>query len=371
MKITHVETIPLCIPIKRTHKISSFTLNNGYFLLVKVDTDEGITGFGEASLSMGPVFPDETLRGAKSIVEEVFSSLLIGRNPFNHEAIMKDLDRAALRNTTVKTSVELALFDIMGKKLEVPVYNLLGGIYRDSVPVSWSIAMGDVDKEIEEMKEKISQGHHIFKIKFGFLSPEEDMFRLEKIKEAVNPETDIRIDVNQGWTPDVAIPTIRQIEKKGYQVTFIEQPVANWDIRGMARINQAVETPIMADESLFSIFDAQNIINTQAADIFALKIMKHGGLKATQKVAALAESANIPCYVGSNLETGIATLASLHVALSTEIIRYGCELFGPLLLSDDILKNPIIYSDGQLRVPEGDGLGAEIDFGKVDQYRFD
>ncbi len=369
MKIVKVNATPIAIPIFRTHKIASYTLNAGYFVLVELATDDGLVGIGEAPLSMGPVFPEETWQGSVSLIQDYFAKILVGKDPFNVEEIMRELDRSATRNFTTKCAVEFALYDLMGKVLNLPAYSLLGGSYRVNIPLSWSLAIGDPEKDAEEGARLVEKGHRIFKIKFGFLDPEMDITRLKAIRAAVGNDVDLRIDVNQGWTPDVAIRTIRRIEQLDLRPTFIEQPVPAWDVKGMALIAHAVETPIMADEGLFTLSDALAIIELKAADIFAIKLMKHGGYLRSKQIAALAEAADIPCYVGSNLETGVATLACLHFVASTPMVTYGCELFGPKLLTDDVLSIPVEYSPGMVHCPSRPGIGASLDPQKVEKYR--
>lgn len=369
MKITEVSTVPIAIPIFRTHKIASFTLNAGYFVLVKLRTDEDLTGYGEASLSMGPVFPEETWQGAVSLIDDYLAPHLIGKNPFQVEAIVRVLDQAATRNFTAKFAIETALYDLIGQALNCPAYDLLGGASRMEIPLSWSLASGDPEQEVREATEWVEQGHRIFKVKFGFLDPEADIARLKAIRQAVGESVDLRIDVNQGWTPEIAVPAIRRIEDLGLRPTLVEQPVAGWDLKGLARITRSVDTPIMVDEGLYTLQDAQAVVQLEAADIFAIKLMKHGGFLRSKQIVALAEAANLPCYVGSNLETGLATLACLHFAVSTPRVSYGCELFGPKLLVDDILTEPVEYGPGSIRCPARPGIGAHIDQGKVDKYR--
>jgi muconate cycloisomerase len=369
MKITKVTATPIEIPIIRTHKIASFTLHAGYFVMVELETDVGLVGYGEAPLSMGPVFPEETWQGSTSLVIDYFAPLLVGKDPFDLESIMRELDRSATRNFTTKFAIEIALFDLMGKHVDRPVFDLLGGPYQLEVPLSWSLAIGDPEEDASEAVKLVQKGHHIFKIKFGFLDPETDITRFKAIRQAVGSEVDLRIDVNQGWTPEIAIRTIRRMEKMGLEPTFIEQPVPAWDLKGLARVTRAVETPIMVDEGLFTLQDAKQVIEMEAADIFAIKVMKHGGFRRAKQIASLAESADIPCYVGSNLETGLATLACLHFVVSTPNVTYGCELFGPKLLTDDILLHEIDYGPGVIRCPSKPGLGAEIDCEKIEEYR--
>jgi muconate cycloisomerase len=369
MKITKVNTIPIAIPLIRTHKIASFTLHAGYFVVVELETDDGLVGYGEAPLSMGPVFPEETWQGSMSLINDYFGQILPGKDPFHVREIMRELDRASTRNFSTKFAVEIALFDLMGKALDRPVYDLLGGPYQLEVPLSWSLAIGSPEEDAKEAARLVANGQRIFKIKFGFLGPDEDIARLVAIREAVGNEVDLRIDVNQGWTPEVAIQTIRRIENLDLRPTFLEQPVPAWDLRGMARITRAVETPIMLDEGMFTPYEALEAVRLEAADIFAIKVMKHGGFLRSKQIAGIAEAANIPCYVGSNLETGIATLACLHFVASTPNVTYGCELFGPKLMSDDILAEPVEYPPGKVICPEKPGLGVMIDWDRIEKYR--
>ena len=369
MKITDINAFAIALPLHRTHKIASFTIQHGYFVIVQVDTEEGLTGYGEASLSIGPVFPEETYFSSLHMVNDYFRHHLIGKDAFNVEEIVRLMDRLATRNFATKAAVEFALFDLMGKAVGRPVTDLLGGRFRPTIPLSWSLATGDPAAEVQEAEKMMALGHRIFKIKAGFLTPTQDVPRLITIRRALGDDVDIRIDVNQGWTPDVAIPTIKRIEDAGINPTFIEQPVTAADFDGMGRIARAVDTPIMADEGLFTMQDALRLIEVGGADIFAIKLAKHGGFLRAKQIAALAEAANIPCYVGGNLETGLATLAYAHFAASTSIVRYGCELFGPMLFKDDILVNPVDYTGAEVHVPTGPGLGAELDQGKLDKYR--
>jgi muconate cycloisomerase len=369
VKITKVDAVPIAIPLIRPHKLANFVLTDGYFVLVELEADEGLTGYGEAPLSMGPVFPEETWQGSVSLVKDYFAPLLTGKDPFDIDGIMHELDRAATRNFSTKSAIEIALHDLTGKAVGRPIYDLLGGPFQLEAPLSWSLATGSPEEEIREASNLVAEGHRIFKMKFGFLEPAEDIARLMALREALGPDIDLRIDVNQGWTSDLAIQAIRKIEKLDLRPTFIEQPVPAWDVKGLAQISRSVQTPIMVDEGLYTLADARSLIELDAADIFALKVPKHGGLRRAKQVAAIAEAADIPCYLGSNLDTGLGTLACLHFLASTPNITYGCELFGPKLLTNDILVEPIEYGPGWVRCPSRPGIGATLDRGEIDKYR--
>lgn len=367
MRITKIELTTVKIPIVRTHKIATYTLNAGIHVLVAIHTDNGLVGLGEAPLSMGPVFPEETWETAISVIRNPLATALLGKDPFDIEAINVEMKKLAKGNFTAKASLDFAVHDLMSKAVKLPLYDLIGGAYRDRIPMSWSFGIGDAKLEVEEALERVKQGFRIFKIKVAFVSEREDIERVRLIREAVGDEIDLRLDCNQGWRPDKAIKLIKKMER--YELGFVEQPVPSWDIRGLARIAKAVDTPIMADESLFTPSDALTIIENDAADIFAIKLMKHGGILDSKKIVALAEAADIPCYIGSNLETGVATAICAHFGAATSNVTYGCELFGPFLLRDDIIRTPIKYQDGTISAPaQGPGLGVELDPEKVSNY---
>ena len=186
------------------------------------------------------------------------------------------------------------------------------------------------------------------------------------VRETVGSDVKIRLDANAGWDYITAFKGINAMEK--FDIEFLEQPLPKWDIDNMARLGNAIKTPIMADESVCTLQDAINIIRKDAASIFSLKAEKHGGLYNSKKVAGIAEGAGISCYVGCMIETGIGTAAYAHLAASTKNVTYGCELFGPLAIKEDIIVDPIKYEKGYIFVPEGPGLGIELDEDKIEKF---
>jgi muconate cycloisomerase len=264
-------------------------------------------------------------------------------------------------------AVECALFDLLGKAHNLPVYALLGGKCRHRVPLSWSLAIGDAEAEIAEAKRLMADGQRIFKLKTGVGDPEHDVQRVAALRAALGDTADLRIDANQGWDVSTAVRTLRRMASS--QITFAEQPVPRWDIDGLAEISRSVTMPIMADESVCTPQDAFRVASCRAAQIFSLKLTKSGGFLATKKIAGIAEAAGIPCYVGCMIETSVGTAAYLQFTVSARQVTYGCELFGPLLLQDDIVVNPVRYAGGNIETPQGPGLGVTLDEAKIEQYR--
>lgn len=336
------------------------------YVLVRLLTDTGIEGLGEASALGGPTWSGESAESIQATVERYLKPVLLGQEATTVERLLRLMGTAVQDNLFAKAAVEMALLDAVGKFHGLPVYQLLGGLYRESVPLSWSLASGDIDEELDEAREMMSRGIGIFKLKVAALPPERDVERVLRIREALGPGVSLRIDANQGWDRSTAIRAIGRMAEAG--LDFAEQPVPRWDMAGMSAIAGAVSVPLMADEGLCTPQDALALIRAEAAGVFGLKVTKMGGLLASKRVSHLAEAAGIPCYAGCMIETSLGTAAYLHLACSAPQVTLGCELFGPLLINGDIATQPTRYQGGHVLAPEGPGLGVELDEGLVREF---
>jgi muconate cycloisomerase len=219
--------------------------------------------------------------------------------------------------------------------------------------------VADAGAEIEEARAKVAGGHRIFKIKTAARPVAEDVERVRRLREAVGPDVSLRVDANQGWDRPTALRAIRALESFG--LDFVEQPVPRWDFEGMAEIGRRVNVPIMADESCFSPQDALQIARLGGVSILGLKVTKSAGIIGTMAIARIAEAAGMGCYVGCMIETSLGTAAYLQVALAATPVTWGCELFGPLLLKGDVVREPVRFADGAILALDGPGLGVEVD----------
>ena len=331
------------------------------YIVVKIVSDSGVVGFGEATPDIG--FFGETLEEVKSAIDLYLGPRLVGKNPFDREEILRQLDFRG--NSCARSALDLALHDLMGKTLNIPVYDLLGGLCRDKVVVALEIGGGPPAEMAAACAKYVKQGVRAFKPKIGGY-PDEDVERLRAIREAVGRDVSIRADANQGYTVKEAIRLCRQAEKFDVGLTLLEQPVGYWDLKGMAEVRSAVETLIEADESAFSVNDVMNIIREGAADVINIKIEKVGGFYNAKKVAALAESAGLQCVIGTAFGLGLTIAAKLHLAASTSIIKDAVE-FTEVRLHDNLLAAPhdkrltLPLTDGCFEVPQGPGLGVVFD----------
>jgi len=359
MKIASVRVIQADIPVERPHKMSFTTLEAVNFVFVRLETPDGLVGWGEAACLGGPTWSEESSESIAATIERYIAPWLIGRDASGIETLVREMGRRVQGNPFARAAVEMALWDMNGRALSVPVHRLLGGRVRDRVPLSWSLAVADPAAEIEEARAKVARGHRIFKIKTAARPVSEDIERVRKLREALGPGISLRIDANQGWDRPTALTAIRALAP--FQVDFVEQPVPRWDLEGMAEIGRRVDTPIMADESCFTPQDAFAIARLGGVSILGLKLTKSAGLTGSMAIARIAEAAGMGCYVGCMIETSLGTAAYLQVALAAAPVTWGCELFGPLLLKGDVVRQPVRYADGAILALDSPGLGVDID----------
>ncbi|MEI6875911.1 MAG: enolase C-terminal domain-like protein, partial [Spirochaetota bacterium] len=304
-------------------------------------------------------------------IDLYFGPKLIGVDPFDREWILRLMDVRG--NSCARSGIDLAVHDLLGKSLGIPVYDLIGGKCRDRVLVALEIPGGTPGEMAEACASFVKQGVRAFKPKIGGY-PDADAERLKAIREAVGKDVVIRADANQGYTPKEAIRLCRLAEKMDVGLELLEQPVAYWDLKGMAQVRAAVDILIEADESSFTQFDAMNIIKAEAADVINIKVEKVGGLYNAKKVVALVESAGLQCVIGTAFGLGLTVAAKLHLAASTRIIKDAVE-FTEVRLHDNLLLAPyggllgLPLEDGCFGVPEGPGFGVTFDEAKMRGFR--
>jgi muconate cycloisomerase len=362
MSITDVAAQPIAGSVRREVAIVSSLGQHvvGNYVLVRVSDDAGRAGLGEASVTS--VWSGETQAGAIALIHDVLKPLLLGADPFDSEWIARRLGRAAFGNSFARAAVEMALLDLQGKALGVPLYKLLGG--RDAPAaergVRLKFVVGAVEPALaaERARGMVARGWRAIKVKVG-RNPPQDVERLRAVRAAIGPDVFLSVDANGGYTVAEAVWAARRLE--GLDVALFEQPTRRGDHAAMARVRRRSGLPVMADESVFTPQDALELVRAGAADVLSLYPGKHGGVRATQAVAGLAEAAGLPCTIGSNLEREVATAAMAHVAVATPNVdceRYPGDLIGPLYFEES-LTNPLRYDADRLFVPEGPGLGVD------------
>jgi muconate cycloisomerase len=367
VKITSIETIPVRVPIRPELAITSSlgSHTDSPFLLLKVATDEGLTGLGEVSAT--PRWSGEDNVTAHRTIHEYLAPALVGQNPLDIEAAVKTMNRVLAANPFTKSGVELALWDILGKSCGLPVYRLLGGAVRETVPLKFSISGANSDRAAWLANWALERGFKTMKVKVAM--PSGDMERVAAVREAIGPDVRLGVDANGGWSAREAIHALRSMEK--FHIFFAEQPVPPVDISWMADVRRQVSMPVIADESVYSLQDAMALARASAADMFSLYVGK-SGLTTARKIAAVAEAAGLVCTIGSYMELGVATAAMIHLAVSTPAIApetIPCDILSHLFYETNLLTKSLPVHGAEARAPEEPGLGVELDEDLVRKYQ--
>jgi muconate cycloisomerase len=285
---------------------------------------------------------------------------MIGADPRRISDLMARADATLVGQPEAKAALEMALFDIVGKLAGLPVAELLGGRCRDRLTLSVSLADPDFETDLAYAQDLVDQGVGTFKLKAGVEGHGFDMHRLDSLRNRFGDEIDLRVDYNQGLRPENALKCLRDIEQ--FSPSFIEQPVPASCWTAMAQLRNAIDTTLVADESVFTAADAGRAVAAEICDAISVKVMKSGGMRQVQAVSAIAEAAGLPCYGGDMFESGLAHLAGVHAVAATPNIRLGCEFYqASYYLTEDVLDRPFPVADGQVIVPQSPGLGIDVD----------
>ena len=373
MKIARIETIPLHLPVKTVLKESGGEFSCFDHVIVKVHADNGQFGVGEVEAH--PTFErlgSETQSGILQIIKEYLAPPAIGLSPFSVNEIWKRMDRAVVGYWRVKGAIDNALYDLMGKHLGVPAYDLLGGRVRDGYVVEgvgYGISVDEPETVASIAQDAIARGYRQLELKAGDERPERDVERLRRVREAIGKDIPIKIDFNAFYEPKMAIVLIREMEKLGIQ--WIEQPAKYWDLEGLAMIRNAVTTTIVVDESVESPHDLMRVIRSNACDAVHIKPTTKGGLTMSRKLAAVAEAAGVAVVPGTSAPTGIG-MAAAQAFIATCPELSGGAHGSPLdTLVDDVVMNPIPAGATYVTIPDRPGLGIELNDQVIAKYRVD
>jgi muconate cycloisomerase len=372
MPITAVRAEPIFGQVHRDLAIvSSLTFltadgghTKGNYVLVKISDEAGRIGLGEASVTS--VWSGEAQAGTIALIEQELAPVVVGADAFDSAWIMQRLERVVFGNSFAKAALEMALLDLQGQTLGVPVYHLLGGRQPEERErgIRLKFVVGAVEPALAAQRahRMVESGWRAIKVKVGRDEhPRADVERLRAVRDAIGPDIWLSVDANGGYTVDQAVWAATRFER--LDVALFEQPTRRGDHDAMAEVRRRSGIPIMADESVFTPQDALAVIRAGAADVLSLYPGKHGGIRATQRIAQMAEAAGIPCTIGSNLEREVATAAMAHVTVSTPNIqceRFPGDLIGPVYFEQTLTRQPLRYEADRLRVPEQPGLGVAM-----------
>ncbi len=355
------------VPTVRRHKLSNTSVSAQSYVIVELRLANGVVGIGEAATLGGPRWSEESVEGIKATIDTYLAPALIGHSAGQLAAAGSRMDAAAKRNNAAKAAVETALFDAVGQTLGLPAAQLLGGAVRSRVPVLWTLASGDPAQEIDEAERKLATRlHDTFKVKIGAQAADADLARLRRLATALEGRARLIVDANQAWDEATANRCMPRLAELG--VVLVEQPLPAWDLAGMARVRARSTVPLMADECVFSAHEMLAVTQAAAADVVSLKLVKHGGLLGLHKVAAVAEAAGMGLYGGCLLESSVGAAAHLHAFAGLRTLQWGCEHFGPQILVEDLVTEPLRFEDFHIHLPAGPGLGVRLDHDKLRHF---
>ena len=369
-RITSIDAVLVDLPTIRAHKLAMTTMMQQTLVIVRVVCSDGMTGIGEATTIGGLAYSEQSPEGIKSAVDDYIAPLLQDADAIRIGLALQRVSSVVQGNSFAKSAIEIALLDAHGKRLGLPVHALLGGALRDALPVLWTLASGDAARDVDEALAQIeARRHRVFKLKIGSRDLADDIAHVRSIRAGLGDGVMLTVDVNQAWDESTAVRGIAALEAIG--VGLIEQPVARRSRRALARLAARFDVPIMADEAVHDSVDAFDLAIAGAVDVYALKVSQAGGLWPTLRAAAVADAAGVGIYGGTLLEGSIGSIAAAHAFAAIPHLAWGTELFGPLLLKDDIVVERPEYRDFALQLPQQPGLGMELDLDKLAFYRRD
>ena len=369
MIITRVHCHPVTLAVRPEYLIVSSAGAHvvSRYVFVRIETDQGLTGWGEATVV--PQWSGETQGGATALIQDYFAAMLKGQDPEDYEALVARMD-GIVDNPFTKAGLEMALLDLVGQKQKLPLYELLGGAKHPlQIPIKFSIGLREPEDTSAIAVGKVKQGFTAIKLKVG-PDTEKDYRRVQAVREAVGPKIRLNVDVNGGWTVEQAIREIARYEE--FKLEYVEQPTPRWDIDGMARVRRASALPIMADESVFTVWQAEQVIAKKAADLISVYPGKNGGVLKARRICQLAEEAGIICHLGSNLEWDIGCSAMCHLAAACPAVRaelFPVDILGPLYYAVHPTGKAIAFQNGTVTVPTGPGLGLEITTKEIERLQ--
>lgn len=353
MRIAEIETRRLAVDLKKPFKTALRTVHIAESVLVRIRCHNGLEGWGEAPPTMA--ITGESLDSIEAFIQTV-KPLLIGQNPLDYERVFPILQHAAVGNNSAKAAVDMALYDLIGRSCKLPLYQLLGG-YRNEIETDYTVSVNSPEEMGEDAAHYVKSGFTVLKIKVGIDDIHKDLERVREIRNRVGYTIKLRLDANQGWEAKSAIRAIRTMEDLGLDIELVEQPVKAYDLTGLKQVTDAVDTPIMADESVFSPLDAFEVLKNRAADLINIKLMKAGGIYRAETINRMAETCGVACMVGSMIESRIGISAAVHFAASKKnITRFDFD--APLMMVRDAVQGGVVYDGKTIKLPDTPGIGV-------------
>lgn len=370
-RIELIESIIIDVPTIRGHVLSMTTMQSQSVVLVRIRFSDGSEGLGEGASIGGLSYGPESVESIKLAIDSYIAPTLTGQDGNRIEALRALMNKTVRGNPIARAGVETALWDGLARRLGVPVSALFGGAIHERLPVAWTLASGNSATDIAEAERMLDERRHRdFKLKIGKRAVRDDIAHVAAIAKAIGGRGTVRVDVNQAWSLQDARWGLKGLQDAG--CILVEQPVGRDEISALRKLTDGYEIAVMADEALQGPADAMRLAMAgPAADVYAVKVCQSGGLAPAREVISIASAAGIELYGGTMLESGLGTAAALQLFATVPVLHWGTEFFGPLLLTEDILAEPLHYQDFTVAIPQGPGIGVALDTDKVAFYRRD
>ena len=355
MKIKNITTQTLKAPLKTPFITSLRRVDELIDLVVIIECDDGTVGYGEGAPT--PIITGETIGSMVACIEYI-SPFIVGKEIENFDEIVAIIHKVILKNTTAKSALEIALYDLKAKFLKLPLYKMLGGT-QTHFTTDITISINEIDTMISHSLNAVNLGYDTLKIKIGD-NPKKDVQRIIEIENALPKNITLRLDANQGWSAKETVTLLHALEHKNIIAQFIEQPVKADDIEGFKYIKKRVQTPLLADESIFTLKDAQTLLELQAIDYVNIKLAKTAGITNALKLADLSASFGVKCMIGCMLEGVISVSAGVHLASAKADIITMLDLDAVALLSSHPIQTKTIFNESEIILSDEIGLGVTL-----------
>ena len=353
MKITDIQFGMLRVPLKTPFKTALRTVDAVEDIVVMINTDTGHVGYGEAPATA--VITGDTHGSIVEAIRHYISPRIIGAEIANLNHITQLIQTAMEKNSSAKAAVEIAVYDLFGQLYDAPLYRLLGG-GDPVITTDITISVDTIDKMVADSIDAVDRGFDSLKIKVG-KDIGVDVERVKAIYAAVEGRALLRLDANQGWTAKQAVYALNLLEDAGVRLELVEQPVKAQDLDGMKYVTERVQTPIMADESVFGPTEVVELIRMRAADIINIKLMKTAGISNAIRIADICAMYQVECMIGCMLESSISVAAAVHVAVAKAGVITKVDLDGPSLCAFNPVDGGVIFRESEITVTDAPGLG--------------
>lgn len=357
MKLKEIAIGYIEIPLVTPFKTALRTVNSVNDLIVKVTAEDGTEGYGEAPPTA--VITGDTKESIEAAIRYYIAPSITGMDLDDLPSIMAKMEKCLAKNTTAKAAVDIALYDLYAKLQKKPLFRLLGekdpSAVKTELETDITISVNDTDEMVRDSVKAVGEGFRILKVKVG-KGGEKDVERIREIRKAVGKDVVIRVDANQGWTREEAVSTITAMEDAGLGIELVEQPVSYHDFKGMQYVTAHVQTPILADESVFSYEDGVRVMEEHGADLVNIKLMKTGGIHEAVKICDAADRFGIKCMIGCMLESKVSVSAGVHLAAARSCVTMA-DLDGPSLCKVDPYEGGPVYQGPKILLSEDYGIG--------------